>query len=91
MPLIGLESVILIVTKATWDGYPRVYNVPLCISHDFGLALVEMKVIIAPQGFKGGILGLDAAKAIARGVIAASPDAETVLLPVADGLSLIHI
>ena len=85
MPLIGLESVILIVTKATWDGYPRVYNVRLCISHDFGLALVEMKVIIAPQGFKGGILGLDAAKAIARGVIAASPDAETVLLPVADG------
>ena len=85
MPLIGLESVILIVTKATWDGYPRVYNVRLCISQDFGLALVEMKVIIAPQGFKGGILGLDAAKAIARGVIAASPDAETVLLPVADG------
>ena len=44
-----------------------------------------MKVVIAPQGFKGGILGLEAAKAIARGVIAASPDAETVLLPVADG------
>jgi len=44
-----------------------------------------MKVIIAPQGFKGGISGLEAAKAIARGVLAAVPDAETVLLPVADG------
>ena len=44
-----------------------------------------MKVVIAPQGFKGGILGLDAAKAIARGVVAAAPAAETVLLPVADG------
>jgi len=44
-----------------------------------------MKVIIAPQGFKGGISGLEAAKAIARGVLAAVPEAETVLLPVADG------
>jgi len=44
-----------------------------------------MKVIIAPQGFKGGITGLEAARAIARGVAAAVPDAETVLLPVADG------
>lgn len=44
-----------------------------------------MKIIIAPQGFKGGISGLEAATAIARGVLAAVPDAETVLLPVADG------
>ena len=44
-----------------------------------------MKIIIAPQGFKGGISGLVAARAIARGVLKAAPDAETVLLPVADG------
>ena len=44
-----------------------------------------MKIIIAPQGFKGGISGLEAARAIARGVLKAAPDAETVLLPVADG------
>ncbi len=44
-----------------------------------------MKIVIAPQGFKAGISGLDAAKAIARGVTAAIPDAETVLAPVADG------
>ena len=44
-----------------------------------------MKIIIAPQGFKGGISGLEAARAIARGVLKADPDAETVLLPVADG------
>ena len=45
----------------------------------------NMKIIIAPQGFKGGISGLEAARAIARGVRKAAPDAETVLLPVADG------
>ena len=44
-----------------------------------------MKIVIAPQGFKGGISGLEAARAIARGVLAAAPEAETVLLPVADG------
>ena len=44
-----------------------------------------MKVVIAPQGFKGGISGLEAAQAIARGVAAAVPEAETVLAPVADG------
>ena len=45
----------------------------------------HMKIVIAPQGFKGGISGLEAARAIARGVLKAAPDAETVLLPVADG------
>ena len=44
-----------------------------------------MKIIIAPQGFKATISGLEAARAIARGVAAAAPDAETVLAPVADG------
>ena len=44
-----------------------------------------MKIVIAPQGFKAGLSGLEAAEAIARGVLAAVPDAETVLAPVADG------
>ena len=44
-----------------------------------------MKIVIAPQGFKAGISGLEAAQAIARGVTAVVPDAETVLAPVADG------
>ena len=44
-----------------------------------------MKIVIAPQGFKAGISGLDAARAISRGVSAAIPGAETVLAPVADG------
>ncbi|MCH8901136.1 MAG: glycerate kinase, partial [Chloroflexi bacterium] len=44
-----------------------------------------MKVIIAPQGFKGSLSALDAARAIQRGVLAAAPEAETVLVPVADG------
>ena len=44
-----------------------------------------MKVIIAPQGFKGSVSALTAAKAIERGVLAANPKAETVLAPVADG------
>ena len=44
-----------------------------------------MKIIVAPQGFKATLSGLEAARAIARGVSAALPDAETVLAPVADG------
>ena len=44
-----------------------------------------MKIVIAPQGFKAGISGLEAARAIARGVSAAISGAETVLAPVADG------
>jgi len=44
-----------------------------------------MKIVIAPQSFKGSISALEAAQAIARGVRAVEPDAETVLVPVADG------
>jgi glycerate kinase len=43
------------------------------------------KIVIAPQSFKGSIFALEAAQAIQRGVLAAEPDAETVLVPVADG------
>ena len=46
---------------------------------------IAMKIIIAPQTFKGTVSALDAARAIERGVLAAVPDAETVLVPVADG------
>ena len=44
-----------------------------------------MKIVIAPQGFKATLSGLEAARAIGRGVSAVLPDAETVLAPVADG------
>ena len=44
-----------------------------------------MKVIIAPQSFKGAVSALEAANAIQKGVLAADPLADTVLAPVADG------
>ena len=44
-----------------------------------------MKIVIAPQSFKGSVMALTAAEAIERGVRKASPAAETVLVPVADG------
>lgn len=44
-----------------------------------------MRVVIAPQGFKGGLTALEAARAIERGVLRAAPDAQCVLAPVADG------
>ncbi len=50
-----------------------------------GAIIVEMKVIVAPQSFKGSIDAVGAAGAMARGVKAADPAIETVLLPVADG------
>lgn len=44
-----------------------------------------MKVIVAPQAFKGSLSGQEAAKAIAEGVARADGSAETLLVPVADG------
>lgn len=44
-----------------------------------------MRIIIAPQGFKGTLSGIEAASAIAQGVLRVIPDAEVVLRPVADG------
>ena len=44
-----------------------------------------MKVVIAPQTFKGSISALDAARAMSEGVRRVVKDAETVLVPVADG------
>src|SRR5256885_15295582 len=44
-----------------------------------------MRVVIAPNAFKGSLSALDAAEAIAEGVRAAAPDADLVLVPIADG------
>ncbi len=44
-----------------------------------------MKIVIAPQGFKGNLTALEAARAIEEGVKRIVPDAETVLKPMADG------
>lgn len=44
-----------------------------------------MKVIIAPDSFKGSLGAIEVANSINKGVINAYSDAETVLLPVADG------
>ena len=44
-----------------------------------------MKVVIAPQSFKGSISALDAARAMEEGLLRVVPNAETVLVPVADG------
>ncbi|MCH7642565.1 MAG: glycerate kinase, partial [Chloroflexi bacterium] len=38
-----------------------------------------MKIVIAPQGFKGSLTALQVARAIEIGVKRAVPDAETVL------------
>jgi glycerate kinase len=44
-----------------------------------------MRVVIAPNTFKGSLTASEAAAAIARGVREAFPDAEVVEIPVADG------
>ena len=44
-----------------------------------------MKVVIAPQAFKGSISALEVARAMSEGVRRVLSDAETVLVPVADG------
>jgi len=44
-----------------------------------------MKIVIAPQAFKGGLRGMEVARAMEEGVRRVYPDAEAVLVPVADG------
>ncbi|MGH2318424.1 glycerate kinase [Planococcus sp. SE5232] len=44
-----------------------------------------MKILIAPDSFKGSMTAIEAARAMAEGVQEASPEAEVVLLPAADG------
>lgn len=44
-----------------------------------------MKVLIAIDSFKGSCSAPEAARAVSRGVLSVFPQAETVLLPVADG------
>jgi len=44
-----------------------------------------MRVVIAPNAFKGSLSALDAANAIAEGVRAVASDADLVLVPIADG------
>ena len=44
-----------------------------------------MRIVIAPQSFKGSVSGPEAARAIQEGILRVFPKAETVLVPVADG------
>ncbi|GAA0323034.1 glycerate kinase [Oceanobacillus oncorhynchi subsp. oncorhynchi] len=44
-----------------------------------------MKIIVAPDSFKGSLSAVEAANAIDKGIKKAFPHAETVLIPVADG------
>lgn len=44
-----------------------------------------LRVLIAPNALKGSLTPFEAARAIARGVLAADPDARVISLPIADG------
>ena len=44
-----------------------------------------MKIVIAPQSFKGSLSAQEVAQAMARGVKRVMADAETIMLPMADG------
>jgi glycerate kinase len=64
------------------------YNVILYYIHRFSEKSIlagEMKIIIAPQSFKGSLKAHEAAEAMGAGVKAYDSDIETVLLPIADG------
>jgi len=44
-----------------------------------------MRIVIAPNAFKGSLSAIEAATAIGEGVRIAAPDADLVLVPIADG------
>jgi glycerate kinase len=47
--------------------------------------LLSMRIVVAPDSFKGSLTADEAAAAIAGGVGRVLPDAEVLLRPVADG------
>ena len=44
-----------------------------------------MRIVVAPNAFKGSLTALEAAEAIRDGILAIVPDADIVLTPIADG------
>ncbi|HEY5494715.1 MAG TPA: glycerate kinase [Candidatus Anoxymicrobiaceae bacterium] len=46
---------------------------------------IYMRIVIAPDSFKGSLSAVEAARAMAEGVELADPDAEVVTIPMADG------
>ena len=44
-----------------------------------------MKIVIAMDSFKGSLTSLEAGNAVRDGILAACPDAEITVLPLADG------
>jgi glycerate kinase len=46
---------------------------------------LPLKILVAPNAFKGSLTAADAASAIREGILAVLPDAEIIELPVADG------
>jgi glycerate 2-kinase len=44
-----------------------------------------MRIVVAPNAFKGSLSALEAATAIGEGIRIAAPDADVVLVPIADG------
>ena len=47
--------------------------------------MVSLKVVIAPQGFKGNLTALQVSRAVDRGIRRVVPDVVTTLVPMADG------
>ncbi len=55
----------------------------ICSSHSTGAP--KMRVVIAPDKFKGSLSASEAARAMAQGVLIAVPEAEVDICPMADG------
>ncbi|MDQ0239665.1 glycerate kinase [Arthrobacter bambusae] len=54
-------------------------------THDARLSSRPLRILVAPDKFKGSLTAGQAADAIAAGVLDAAPESEITLLPVADG------
>lgn len=44
-----------------------------------------MRIVVAPNAFKGSLTALEAAEAMRDGIVAVLPDAQVVMVPIADG------
>ena len=75
----------LVLNTGTTEGGSRPLAAERSLSPAYNHGTMAIKVIIAPQEFKGALSALAAAEASERGGKAGMPEAATVVVPVADG------
>jgi len=81
-----MDAVLPRTRKAVFTRAPAGLRFLVVIEKFFGLPqAVAMRILVAPDKFKGSLTAVEAAEAIRRGLLAADPHADVRMRPIADG------